>query len=92
MNADGPGPIFTPFHARRIAAAGETVEQDNASAAQAAGLKRPGRAEGSALSARLRTRRLPHPRRIRLPAGGDNDRRCIECPCSLYQFVAIWGR
>jgi NAD(P)-dependent dehydrogenase (short-subunit alcohol dehydrogenase family) len=27
VNAVGPGPIFTPFHARRIAAAGETVEQ-----------------------------------------------------------------
>jgi hypothetical protein len=26
VNAVGPGPIFTPFHARRIAAAGETVE------------------------------------------------------------------
>ena len=30
VNAVGPGPIFTPFHARRIAAAGETVEQYNA--------------------------------------------------------------
>ena len=27
VNAVGPGPIFTPFHQRRIAAAGETVEQ-----------------------------------------------------------------
>jgi NAD(P)-dependent dehydrogenase (short-subunit alcohol dehydrogenase family) len=26
VNAVGPGPIFTPFHQRRIAAAGETVE------------------------------------------------------------------
>ena len=40
-----PGPIFTPFHQRRIAAAGETVEQYNARAAQGTMLKRPGRAE-----------------------------------------------
>ncbi len=40
------GPIFTPFHQRRIAAAGEnTVEQYNAKAAQGTMLKRPGRAE-----------------------------------------------
>jgi NAD(P)-dependent dehydrogenase (short-subunit alcohol dehydrogenase family) len=45
VNAVGPGPIFTPFHARRIAAAGETVEQYNARAAQGTMLKRPGRAE-----------------------------------------------
>jgi NAD(P)-dependent dehydrogenase (short-subunit alcohol dehydrogenase family) len=45
VNAVGPGPIFTPFHARRIAAAGETVEQYNAKAAQDTMLKRPGRAE-----------------------------------------------
>ena len=45
VNAVGPGPIFTPFHARRIAAAGETVEQYNAKAAQATMMKRPGRAE-----------------------------------------------
>jgi NAD(P)-dependent dehydrogenase (short-subunit alcohol dehydrogenase family) len=45
VNAVGPGPIFTPFHARRIAAAGETVEQYNAKAAQGTMLKRPGRAE-----------------------------------------------
>ncbi len=44
-NAVGPGPIFTPFHARRIAAAGETVEQYNAKAAQGTMMKRPGRAE-----------------------------------------------
>src|SRR5476649_2094563 len=30
VNAVGPGPIFTPFHELRIAAAGETVEQYNA--------------------------------------------------------------
>src|ERR1700758_3663350 len=45
VNAVGPGPIFTPFHQRRIAAAGETVEQYNARAAQLTMLKRPGRAE-----------------------------------------------
>jgi NAD(P)-dependent dehydrogenase (short-subunit alcohol dehydrogenase family) len=43
--AVGPGPIFTPFHQRRIAASGETVEQYNAKAAQGTMLKRPGRAE-----------------------------------------------
>ena len=41
----GPGPIFTPFHHRRIAASGETVEQYNAKAAQGTMLKRPVRAE-----------------------------------------------
>jgi 2-hydroxycyclohexanecarboxyl-CoA dehydrogenase len=45
VNAVGPGPIFTPFHARRIAAAGETVEQYNAKAAVGTMMKRPGRAE-----------------------------------------------
>jgi meso-butanediol dehydrogenase / (S,S)-butanediol dehydrogenase / diacetyl reductase len=45
VNAVGPGPIFTPFHQRRIAAAGETVEQYNARAVQVTMLKRPGRAE-----------------------------------------------
>src|SRR5437588_654286 len=45
VNAVGPGPIFTPFHQRRIAAAGETVEQYNAKAAQGTMLKRPGRAD-----------------------------------------------
>ena len=45
VNAVGPGPIFTPFHARRIAAAGETVEQYNTRAAQGTMLKRPGRAD-----------------------------------------------
>ena len=45
MNAVGPGPIFTPFHERRIAAAGETVAQYNASAAKGTMLKRPGRAD-----------------------------------------------
>ena len=45
VNAVGPGPIFTPFHQRRIAATGETIEQYNAKAAQGTMLKRPGRAE-----------------------------------------------
>ena len=45
VNAVGPGPIFTPFHERRIAAAGETVAQYNASAAKGTMLKRPGRAD-----------------------------------------------
>jgi NAD(P)-dependent dehydrogenase (short-subunit alcohol dehydrogenase family) len=45
VNAIGPGPIFTPFHARRIAAAGQTVEQYNDRAAQSTMMKRPGRAE-----------------------------------------------
>jgi 2-hydroxycyclohexanecarboxyl-CoA dehydrogenase len=45
VNAVGPGPIFTPFHERRIAAAGETVAQYNASAAKGTMLKRPGKAE-----------------------------------------------
>ena len=42
VNAVGPGPIFTPFHQRRIAAAGETVEHYNAQAARGTMLKRPG--------------------------------------------------
>lgn len=45
VNAVGPGPIFTPFHAKRIAAAGETVEQYNAKAAAGTMMKRPGRAD-----------------------------------------------
>ena len=45
VNAVGPGPIFTPFHQRRVAASGETVEQYKAKAAQGTILKRPGRAE-----------------------------------------------
>jgi NAD(P)-dependent dehydrogenase (short-subunit alcohol dehydrogenase family) len=45
VNAVGPGPIFTPFHARRIAAAGQTVEQYNERAAAGTMMKRPGRAE-----------------------------------------------
>ena len=45
VTAVGPGPIFTPCHERRIAAAGETVEQYNAQAARGTMMKRPGRAE-----------------------------------------------
>ena len=45
VNAVGPGPIFTPFHERRIAAAGESVAQYSASAAKGTMLKRPGRAD-----------------------------------------------
>ena len=45
VNAVGPGPIFTPFHQRRLEAAGESIEQYNARAAQGTMLKRPGRAE-----------------------------------------------
>ena len=45
VNAVGPGPIFTPFHQRRIEASGESVAQYNASAAKGTMLKRPGRAE-----------------------------------------------
>jgi len=47
-NAVGPGPIFTPFHQRRIAASGETVSQYNAGRArhdaEAPGQGRGGRA------------------------------------------------
>ena len=45
VNAVGPGPIFTPFHQRRIEAAGETVDQYNAQAARGTMLKRPGKPE-----------------------------------------------
>ena len=45
MNAVGPGPVFTPFHACRVAASGETIEQYNAKAAQGTMMKRPGRPE-----------------------------------------------
>ena len=45
VNAVGPGPIFTPFHAKRIAAAGTSVEQYNADAAGRTMLKRPGTAD-----------------------------------------------
>lgn len=45
VNAVCPGPIFTPFHARRIEAAGQTVEDYNADAASRTMLQRPGTAE-----------------------------------------------
>src|SRR4030088_2369054 len=45
VNAVGPGPIFTPFHERRIAAAGETAEQYDPGAARGTMLTRRGRAE-----------------------------------------------
>ena len=45
VNAVCPGSIFTPFHARRIEAAGQTVEQYNADAASRCMLKRPGTAD-----------------------------------------------
>ncbi len=45
VNAVGPGPIFTPFHAKRIAAAGQTIAQYNEDAASRTMLKRPGTAE-----------------------------------------------
>lgn len=44
-NAVGPGPIFTPFHARRIAAAGQTVAQYNEDAGSRTMLRRAGTAE-----------------------------------------------
>jgi 2-hydroxycyclohexanecarboxyl-CoA dehydrogenase len=44
-NAVCPGPIFTPFHARRLQTAGRTVAQYNEDAASRTMLKRPGRAE-----------------------------------------------
>ena len=45
VNAVCPGPIFTPFHARRLEAAGRTVAQYNEDAANRTMLKRPGTAE-----------------------------------------------
>jgi 2-hydroxycyclohexanecarboxyl-CoA dehydrogenase len=50
VNAVGPGPIFTPFYQRRVAASGETLEQYKARAAQGQGCTRhhseaPGQAE-----------------------------------------------
>ena len=45
VNAVCPGPIFTPFHARRLQAAGRTVAQYNEEAASRTMLKRPGTAE-----------------------------------------------
>ncbi|MFM9941916.1 MAG: SDR family NAD(P)-dependent oxidoreductase [Hyphomicrobiaceae bacterium] len=45
VNAVCPGPIFTPFHDRRIKAAGKTVADYNADAASRTMMKRPGTAE-----------------------------------------------
>ncbi len=45
VNAVCPGPIFTPFHDRRIKAAGQTVEQYNSDAATRTMMKRPGTSE-----------------------------------------------
>lgn len=45
VNAVCPGPIFTPFHAKRIATAGQTIEDYNADAASRTMLQRPGRPE-----------------------------------------------
>ena len=45
VNAVGPGPIFTPFHQRRLEASGESVEEYNAKAAQGTMLQRPGKAD-----------------------------------------------
>src|SRR5262249_15298976 len=45
VNAVCPRPIFTPFHARRLQAAGQTVAQYNEDAARKTMLKRPGTAE-----------------------------------------------
>ena len=45
VNAVCPGPIFTPFHARRLQTAGKTVAQYNEDAAGRTMLKRPGTAE-----------------------------------------------
>ena len=45
VNAVCPGPIFTPFHARRIQAAGHTVEDYNDDAAQRTMMRRPGTPE-----------------------------------------------
>jgi NAD(P)-dependent dehydrogenase (short-subunit alcohol dehydrogenase family) len=45
VNAVCPGHIFTPFHARRIAAAGQTIDDYNANAAKRTMMKRPGTAD-----------------------------------------------
>jgi len=45
VNAVCPGPIFTPFHARRLQAAGKTIAEYNEDAASKTMLKRPGTAE-----------------------------------------------
>jgi 2-hydroxycyclohexanecarboxyl-CoA dehydrogenase len=45
VNAVCPGPIFTPFHARRLQNTGKSVAQYNEDAASRTMLKRPGTAE-----------------------------------------------
>jgi NAD(P)-dependent dehydrogenase (short-subunit alcohol dehydrogenase family) len=45
VNAVCPGHIFTPFHARRIAAVGQTIDDYNANAAKRTMMKRPGTAD-----------------------------------------------
>jgi meso-butanediol dehydrogenase / (S,S)-butanediol dehydrogenase / diacetyl reductase len=45
VNAVCPGPIFTPFHAQRIKAAGQTIEDYNKDAASRTMLRRPGTAD-----------------------------------------------
>lgn len=45
VNAVCPGPIFTPFHARRLQSSGQTVAQYNEDAAKRTMLKRPGTAD-----------------------------------------------
>ncbi len=45
VNAVCPGPIFTPFHDRRIKAAGQTLENYNADAASRTMMQRPGTSE-----------------------------------------------
>jgi meso-butanediol dehydrogenase / (S,S)-butanediol dehydrogenase / diacetyl reductase len=42
VNAVCPGPILTPFHERRIAAAGKTLDEYRAEAGARTMLKRPG--------------------------------------------------
>jgi len=45
VNAVCPGPIFTPFHARRIQAAGQSVADYNDDAAKRTMMQRPGTSE-----------------------------------------------
>lgn len=45
VNAVCPGPIFTPFHARRIEAAGKSIQDYNEDAAIRTMLRRPGTAD-----------------------------------------------
>lgn len=45
VNAVSPGPVFTPFHERRAAAIGKTVEEFVKGFGQGSMLKRPARAE-----------------------------------------------